>query len=124
MHKHFIAHASAARTATGNSGEFIFDDPNSLAMARFTLDITAVSGTTPTLVLTVEAFDPASGKYVTVLASASQNATGTIVLAVGPGLPVTANLSANAPMPRQFRIKWTIGGTTPSFTFSVGVDQA
>jgi hypothetical protein len=112
--------ASAARTAAGQSADLINEDASSVGSAQFVIDVTAVSGTTPVLVVIVEGFDPTSGKYVPLLTSANITVTGTTVLHVGPGLPATANVSANALVTRNFRVRFTITGTTPSFTFSVG----
>ncbi len=33
---------------------------------------------------------------------------------------IAANAAVSYPLPRNYRLAWTIGGTTPSFTFSVG----
>lgn len=120
MIKNYPILASLARTVTGNSLDFTNDDAGSIGAGTFCIDITAASGTTPTLVVTIQGQDPTSGKYYTLLASAVLNAAGTTILRVGPGLPVTANVSANDIIPKVFRVLFTIGGTTPSFTFTVG----
>lgn len=109
--------SSAARTATGQSADQTNHNARGLHLV---IDVTAVSGTSPTLVVTIQGKDALSGKYYTVLASASITAVGTTVLRVGPGLTAAANTVANDIMPRTWRIDYTIGGTTPSFTFSVG----
>jgi hypothetical protein len=62
-----------------------------------------------------------SGKYVTLLASAAQTGTGTVALSIGPGLPSTANVSANALLPRLFRVEVTVG-TADSVTYSVSAN--
>jgi hypothetical protein len=85
------------------------------------VDFTAVSGTTPTCVVTLEGKDPISGKYYTILASASLNSVATTVLRVFPAATAAANLVANDVLPRNFRVKTTIGGTTPSFTGTISV---
>lgn len=95
---------SAARTATGQG--------NGFAVTRRTLtlavDITAASGTSPTLQVGVD-----------------WSADGTTWIAADPADQFTSRSSAFLSLkefPRKAayaRVKWTIGGTTPSFTFSV-----
>jgi hypothetical protein len=41
-------------------------------------------------------------------------------LCVAPGVNEVANSKVNYPLPRTYRFAWTITGTTPSFTFSIG----
>lgn len=84
------------------------------------IDVTAISGTSPTLTVTLQGKDTASGQYYTILASAALTATGVTVLQVFPGAAVTANVSANAQLPRTWRISTAIGGTTPSVTATIG----
>lgn len=84
------------------------------------VDITAISGTTPSLVITIEGKDPVSGKYYTILQSASLTAVGTTVLKVYPTLTAAANTAANAMLPKTYRVRSTIAGTTPSVTATVG----
>ena len=87
------------------------------------IDVTAVSGTTPTLVVALRGYDPTSGKYYTILASATISTVGTTVLSVYPGLTAAANSVANAVLPRTWDVVATIGGTTPSFTMSIGASM-
>jgi hypothetical protein len=89
--------------------------------AVFVVDITAIAGTTPTAVFTIEGKDPLSGKYYTILASASLSAVSTTVLRVHPAMTPAANLTASDMMPSVFRVRATIGGTTPDVTATVGV---
>lgn len=87
------------------------------------IDITAITGTSPTATFTLEGKDDASLKYYTILASAALTATGTTVLRVFPGATVAANLVASDILPRDFRIKCVVGGTTPAVTATVGVSM-
>lgn len=106
----------AGATASANGG----DQDNFVGKGlHIVVDITAVTGTSPTLVVTVEGKDPLSGKYYTLLASASLTATGTTVLKVSPGLTAAANTVANDVLPRIWRVKTTIGGTTPVWTGTI-----
>jgi hypothetical protein len=116
------ASGQVAVTATGNSSDFTNTSGDS---AVFTLVVTAASGTTPTMVVKIQGKDPITSRYYDIpgAAFASQAAATAantcLFLQVGPGLPVTAGSSANSVVPRQFRAVWTIGGTLPSFTFSL-----
>lgn len=117
--------ASAARTVTGNSADVTADDSSPLGAGQFVIDVTAFAGTAPTLVVTIQGLDPASGKYFTLLASAVINTVSTVVLRIGPGFPATANLSVNDLLPKQYRVLYTITGSAgQSFTFSVGASTA
>ncbi len=107
-----------AAAASSNSGDL--DNLAGSAVA-FVIDITAITGTTPTATFTVEGKDPISGKYYTILASAALAATGTTVLRVFPGATAAANLSANDFVPKVFRVSCAIAGTTPAVTATVGV---
>lgn len=89
---------------------------------KLVIDITAITGTTPTLTVTIEGYDNASGKAFTVLASAALNAVATTVLTVYPGAAVTANVSANDHMPAVWDVKAVIAGTTPAVTATIGAE--
>lgn len=78
------------------------------------IDITAISAST--LIITIQGFDVASGKFYTLLASAALAAVGTTVLTVYPGQPTTANISANTPLPKNWRISATTSGTSCTAT--------
>ena len=111
--------ASAVRTATANSA-----DQNNVSArgALLTLDITAASGTTPTLDITIEAKDPVSSFYIAILSAAfaQKTTTGQDSLLLYPGITSTANRQILTVLSRIWRVVATIGGTTPSFTFSLG----
>lgn len=85
------------------------------------VNITAGTGTTPTLQVIIEGKDAASGAYYTLLASAAIAATaGFTLLTVYPGLTAAANSIANQVLPRVWRVRTVIGGTTPAVTATVG----
>jgi hypothetical protein len=112
--------SSAARVASAN-GTTITN-----ASARggvFFFNISLVSGTTPTIVFQLQVQDPVTTNWVDVpgAATATLNAAGLVMLTVNPGIAEVANSRVNNALPRVYRWRWTIGGTTPSFTFSVGV---
>lgn len=101
---------SAARMVTGNSGDIIIESGTKLAVF---LDITATAGTTPTLNVTVKAKDPASGKYFVIGTFAQKTAIANEAIFIGSG--------ADTKFPTKIvRVEYVVGGTTPSFTFSVG----
>ena len=96
--------ASAARTASGNSGALEGFGPYDRAVIQ--LDVTAASGTTPSMTVTVE--DTVDGtNYNTVQAFAAKTAVGREVIRI------------TTPFSDTLRVSWAITGTTPSFTFSV-----
>lgn len=94
--------ASAARTATGTGSAFSTANIDSI---NATLAITAASGTSPTLVLNLETSADGTNFYVAG-SFPQQTTTATVARVIG-------DLGATS------RWAWTIGGTTPSFTFSV-----
>lgn len=86
---------------------------------KLVIDITAITGTTPSLTVTIQGKDPVSGKYFNILASAALTATGTTVLTVYPGLTAAANVTANDVLPRNWRVISAIAGTTPAVTATI-----
>lgn len=95
---------SAARTVTGNSGAVAgFGDRTTL---RAQLDVTAASGTTPTLDVVIE--DTLDGT--------NWNVVGTFAQKVAAGREV---VNITIPFTDRLRARWTVAGTGPSFTFSV-----
>jgi hypothetical protein len=93
--------ASAARTASGDSGPLIgWGVPSA---ARVQLDVTAASGT-----LDVVVEDTIDGT--------NWNVAGTFAQKAAIGREV---INLATPFTDRLRVRWTIGGTTPSFTFSV-----
>jgi hypothetical protein len=96
---------SAARTASGSTT--ILTDFNDSQTARVKLNVTAASGTSPTLDVVIEdTFDD----------GATWNTVGTFTQRVGTGSQV---ISLSTPFSSNLRARWTIGGSAPSFTFSV-----
>ena len=110
--------ASAARTVTFNSEDFC-DLNNSSGL--FFLNITAASGTTPTLDIKIQNKCQATGIYyaITGASFAQKTAAGTDFIAIDPALTSSANKAISQILGPCFRAVCTIGGTTPSFTFSL-----
>lgn len=105
--------ASAARTASSTSGSLPVRDTLERGVGvshlNLQLDVTSVAGATPTLDITVEwsndgttfsAADGTADTFAQVTAASSKVKRFTVKAA-------------------YYRIKWTVAGTTPSFTFSV-----
>lgn len=95
--------ASAARTTSGSGSPFPMEGHTAL---RLLLDVTAASGTTPSLTVTVETSGDGSTGWRSAGAFAAKTAVSQERLSLG-------NLD------RFVRVSWTITGTTPSLTFSV-----
>lgn len=95
--------ASAARTATGNSSTF---DTTGVDNINGAVVVSAASGTTPTLDLSLQT-----------------SADGTNFYNVGSFTQKTTTTAAEAkifgPLGASSRWRWVIAGTTPSFTFAV-----
>ncbi len=97
--------ASAARTTSGNATVSGADTGDTLSLQ---VDVTAASGTTPTLDISVQwSMDG------TIWSPAATPDTFTQITAV---TSVVKTFQVKAP---NFRVVYAIGGTTPSFTFSV-----
>lgn len=107
--------AQGAGTTQGNNNR------NNLSRGvKVIVNITAISGTAPTLTVTLQGVDVASGALYTILASAALTATGTTVLTVFPGATAAANVAANDALPANWALKAVIGGTGPSVTATIG----
>ena len=97
--------ASGAKTASGQTSALTgYGVVNTM---RLQLAATAVSGTTPTLTVVVE--DTLDG-------GTNWNQVGTFTQVTATGAQV---INISQPFSDTIRVRWTIGGTTPSFTFSV-----
>lgn len=96
--------ASAARTATASSE--LDHTVENFDEATLCVDVTAASGTSPTLAISYEISPDNGTTWFTHTTGATLTATGKQVI----------QLTA---LGRSSRVTATIGGTTPSFTFSV-----
>lgn len=97
--------ASAARTASGN-GDAVATNANSINLL---VNVSAASGTTPTLDLKLQ-YSHDGG---TTWGDAETSDTFTQITTTKV---VAKRFDVKGP---HYRVVWTIGGTTPSFTFSV-----
>lgn len=124
--------ASAARTASGNSGVIILQDFEG-QKALVELACTAASGTSPTLdVYVQQSLDGGTNfkdmaRFAQLTASAANNhymnlglgGTDLVVKGAVGDATISASAVGTAPVSNIWRVKWTIGGTNPSFTFAV-----
>lgn len=110
--------ASSAKTVSGNSAT---QTNHSASGVVLFINVSAIAGT-PTLTVQLQVQDPISTTWFNVPGAVTASITGVsfTVLTVYPGVTVAANSAISYPLPRTWRVAWTIGGTTPSLTFSVG----
>ncbi|HZU13900.1 MAG TPA: hypothetical protein VFB58_13745 [Chloroflexota bacterium] len=103
--------ASAAQTAGGSSAAYGCGNLDELLLF---LNVTAASGTTPQLNVFVDTSDDGGTTWYQLaqLGPANITAAGQYTLALGLG-------STAGPFGNTIRIRWTVAGTTPSFTFAV-----
>lgn len=110
MYDELLLTNQSAVTATGNSGTVITSRLSKGVIGNnlvLYVDTTAVSGTTPTMNLTVSGI--VNGKAYTL----TPTPTFVQITATGQARYVFTDA------PRDIRINWAIGGTTPSFTFNI-----
>ncbi len=106
---------SAAKTTTGNSGTL--SDYGSAVNIRAQLNVTAASGTTPTLDVIIQDSVDNGSNWNTIGTFTQKNAVSREVININPA---KAESGTFQPMfGNLLRVQWTIGGTTPSFTFQV-----
>lgn len=74
---------------------------------------------TGSVTLTIQGKDVVSGQYYTLLAGAAVTTNSVNVYTVYPGAPATANVSANSPLPRTWRVITTANNANAT-TYTVG----
>ena len=99
----FTVLGSTTATATAQSPAVPSGQYNTL---RLTLNVTAASGTTPSMTVTIETSSTGSGGWTSVGAFAAATA-------------VSTQQKVFSGLDRFVRANYAISGTTPSFTFSV-----
>lgn len=100
--------ASAAATGPGNTGDLAVDSFSELAID---LNITAFSGTSPTIQFIVERKGN-DGNYYAIYTGSVISAVQALSLSLGAGMGQSVSFGTVA------RLRWVTGGTTPSITFS------
>ena len=128
---HDIMFASSLRAAGAHTSNIITSYTTKGGI--FYLDITAEGGTA-TLDVKLQGLDVISGDWFDLgnnvmgtgayaFAQASGVTTGPTILTVYPGLTASANAVCTGILPQVFRAHATVAGSsTPTFTFSLGVD--
>ena len=109
-----VIQAGTVMTATSYSAAYT---NNMMTRARLLINVSAVSGTSPSCVVGIQALNPTSNTWVTVTSRAAITAAGDYVYLTGPGSASSAGVTDTEPVPMQWRLIFTITGTTPSFTF-------
>jgi hypothetical protein len=125
---------SGAQSPVLNLSSLMGGEPDA---AQFQLNVQTVSGTTPTLDVFLQWFDgtlwwdilhftqvTTTGKQAALWTRRTADGTaGTDIIATGDAV-LAAGKVINAPITSsQFRAKWTIGVTSPSFAFSIQAVQ-
>ena len=95
--------ASAARTTSGNGSSV--DSGSAIVVRGLTVAVTAFSGTSPTLDVRLE--------------HSHDNSSWSTVGSFAQKTGVASETKFFSGLDKFVRIAWTVGGTTPSFTFSV-----
>jgi hypothetical protein len=95
---------SGTVTANGNTADI---DVSTISALEIEIKVTAVSGTTPTLDIYIEGKFETTGDYKVLASQTGINTTGIWFLTIDP-------LRF-----RYVRVRWVVGGTSPSFTFRV-----
>ena len=91
-------------TASGNSVDI---DVSPFTVIELELKVTSVSGTTPTLSVYIEGKFENTGDYKPLAGQENITAVGTWFFTINPCAF------------RYLRVRWVVGGTSPSFTFGV-----
>jgi hypothetical protein len=95
---------SGTVTSSGNTADI---DLSLYSIIEVEVKVTAVGGTTPTLDIYVEGKFEATGDYKVLASVTGITSTGVWFLVINPLVF------------RFIRVRWVVGGTTPSFTFTV-----
>jgi hypothetical protein len=116
--------ASVARTATPSpvllNAVNLSVDYGQLLNLHLFIDVTAIN-LTPSLVITIDAEDPISGKFYNLLTSAAITTVSTNTLRLGKDIDTITNLSQLDFIPKEIRISFT-HGDADSITYSVGMN--
>lgn len=80
------------------------------------LDVASLSGTTPSFVPSIVGYDSVTAQTYTLMTGPSVTAAGTHAMQLYPGLASTAGTAADAVLPQQWQLAYTIAGTTPAVT--------
>lgn len=104
--------ASAAKTISGTTGDLNVGAFKELLLG---FNITTASGTSPTLQFSMDIKGPDGVYYPAWTGSQYTTQPQKVLVPIGPGLTVNTAFGSTV------RFNWTIGGTTPSWTFSLWI---
>ena len=108
---------TGAKTATGNGAtQTNFNARGAIVV----FNVGTVSGTSPTCVFKLQGSADGGTTWFDIPSAATPaiSASGVVALAVYPGVTPAANAAVSYPLPRTWRVVWTLGGTSPSFTIT------
>lgn len=109
----YVAHSQVLFSGTAGATGNTQSTPKVCRYSKegvFFLDVTAASGSSPTLDVTIHTYDEVGGNWHLLGTFDRMTATGTDVGYIASGLG------------EKLSVTYTIGGTTPSFTFKVAVN--
>lgn len=106
---------SASRTVTNYS-----DRQDNLKSKGVIVDINVTDAGTGSVTLSIQRWNPATSTWVDMLATAAITTATTGTLTLFPGSAVTANVSANASLPRGWRVAVTHNNAN-AMTYVVGI---
>jgi hypothetical protein len=86
-----------------------------ISMLAVNINITAITGTTPTMNFFIEGLDDNGVWYTLWAPTQFTTTTGDTESEIGPGLP------QNHVVPGVIRVRVALGGTSPSYTMSISV---
>lgn len=109
--------ASASRTTTQTSADIPTYNAKAITVI---LDVTVVAAS-PSVTVTINGKDPASGKYYLLLSGAAVLTAVTNVYSVGPGIAETSNVSTSKFLPAIIQIVVTANNANAG-TYSVGTN--
>ena len=108
---------TGAKTATGSGAtQTNFNARGAIVV----FNVGTVSGTSPTCVFKLQGSADGGTTWFDIPSAATPaiSASGVVALAVYPGVTPAANAAVSYPLPRTWRVVWTLGGTSPSFTIN------
>lgn len=106
-----------ARTATPTAYTMYARGATGIAVV---INATAVTST-PSVVVTIDGYNAASGTWTNILTSAAIATISTVRLVIAPGIAASANVAINSVIPDTLRIVCTHGNAN-SITYSVDLD--
>lgn len=107
-------YASAARTATPTASVVSMRGRRGVQVVI----VATAASDTPSVVATIQCYDPLSDSFYTLLTSAAITGISTTVLTVYPGATAANNVSAGNVIPDLFKVVMT-HGDADSITYSV-----